>query len=202
MVRWNYILNMKIFSYLYDRTIFWSGHKHARYYLAGVSFIESSFFPIPPDMMLISMGLASPRRAWYNALIATLFSVAGGILGYYIGMYAIGFVEPYILSSSMAKHYINLKTWLDNSSVWLVVLAGITPFPYKIFTITAGAMHMPLPIFIIGSIIGRGMRFYLVSGILYFVGDSLERNLRRYIDFLGYFILIVLFLGYCIYKLI
>ena len=193
---------MKIFSYLYERTIFWSGHRHARYYLAGVSFIESSFFPIPPDMMLISMGLASPRKAWYNALIATLFSVAGGVLGYYIGMYAIGIVEPYILSSSMAKYYNDLKVWMNNSSVWLVILAGFTPFPYKIFTITAGAMHIPLFVFVLGSIIGRGTRFYLVSGVLYFVGDSLEKHLRRYIDFLGYFILVALLLGYGIYKLV
>lgn len=191
---------MKIFSYLYDKTILWSGHRHARYYLAGVSFIESCFFPIPPDMMLISMGLATPRKAWYNALIATLFSVAGGILGYIIGMYAIGLIEPYILDSSMAKHYNNLKIWMDSSGIWLILLAGFTPIPYKIFTITAGAMHMPLSLFIIGSIIGRGLRFYLVSGILYFVGDSLEKNLRRYIDFLGYFILIVMLLVYCFYK--
>ncbi len=192
--------NMKIFSYLYDRTIFWSGHRHARYYLAGVSFIESCFFPIPPDMMLISMGLASPRKAWYNAFIATLFSVAGGILGYYIGMYAIGFVEPYILASSMAKHYNNVKAWLSNSSMWLVILAGFTPFPYKVFTITAGAMQVPMFVFVIGSIIGRGLRFFLVSGILYYVGDSLEKNLRRYIDFLGYFILIAMVLIYFICK--
>ena len=191
---------MKVFSYLYDRTIFWSGHRHARYYLAGVSFIESCFFPIPPDMMLISMGLASPNKSWYNAFIATLFSVAGGILGYYIGIFAIEFVEPYILASSMAKHYYNLKIWLEQSSVWIVILAGFTPFPYKIFTITAGAMHIPLPIFIIGSIIGRGLRFFLVSGVLYYLGESLEKNLRRYVDLIGYFILIALVLVYAIYK--
>lgn len=191
---------MKIFSYLYDKTIFWSAHRHARYYLAGVSFIESCFFPIPPDMMLISMGLATPSRAWYNAFIATLFSVAGGILGYFIGMYAIGLVEPYILASSMAKHYNNLKIWMDHSGIWLILLAGFTPIPYKIFTITAGAMHMPLGLFIVGSIIGRGLRFYLVSGILYFVGDSLEKNLRRYVDIIGYFTLVVMLLVYCFYK--
>jgi len=193
---------MKIFSYLYDKTIFWSAHGHARYYLAGVSFIESCFFPIPPDMMLISMGLASPQRAWYNAFIATLFSVAGGILGYLIGMYAIGIVEPYILASSMAKHYHNLKIWMDHSGIWLILLAGFTPIPYKIFTITAGAMHMPISLFVIGSIIGRGMRFYLVSGLLYYVGASLEKKLRKYIDILGYSTLVIVLLAYGIYKLV
>ncbi|MDF1756905.1 MAG: DedA family protein [Legionellaceae bacterium] len=191
---------MKIFSYLYDRTIFWSGHRHARYYLAGVSFVESCFFPIPPDMMLISMGLATPKKSWYYALIATLFSVAGGILGYYIGMYAITFIEPYLLDSSFANHYINLKEWLSHSSVWLVIFAGFTPFPYKIFTITAGAMHVPMFVFIIGSIIGRGMRFFLVSGILFYAGDTLEKNLRRYVDIIGYALILVSIVGYCIYK--
>jgi membrane protein YqaA with SNARE-associated domain len=191
---------MKLFSYLYDRTIFWSGHRHARYYLAGVSFVESCFFPIPPDMMLISMGLATPKKSWYYAFIATLFSVAGGILGYYIGMYAITFVEPYIIASSFAKHYYGLREWLSHSSVWLVILAGFTPFPYKIFTITAGATHVPMLAFVVGSIIGRGMRFFLVSGILYYVGDALEKNLRRYVDIIGYALLVIMFLGYFLYK--
>lgn len=191
---------MKIFSYLYDKTIFWSGHRHARYYLAGVAFIESSFFPIPPDMMLISMGLAAPKKSWHYALIATLFSVAGGIFGYYIGKYAITLVEPYILASSFAQHYYNLKIWLQQTSLLLVILAGFTPFPYKIFTITAGAMHVPLSIFIVGSIIGRGLRFFFVSGVLYYVGDSLEKNLRRYIDIIGYVMLTALVVGYFLYK--
>ncbi|OGV30807.1 MAG: hypothetical protein A3E88_04415 [Legionellales bacterium RIFCSPHIGHO2_12_FULL_35_11] len=191
---------MKLFSYLYDRTIFWSGHRHARYYLAGVSFVESSFFPIPPDMMLISMGLATPHKSWYYAFIATLFSVAGGVFGYYIGKYAITFVEPYIMASSFSTHYLKLREWLSHSSLWLVVLAGFTPFPYKVFTITAGAMNVPMFVFILGSIIGRGVRFFLVSGILYYAGDSIEKNLRRYVDIIGYTLLLSMLLCYFIYK--
>jgi membrane protein YqaA with SNARE-associated domain len=191
---------MKIFSYLYDRTIFWSGHRHARYYLAGVSFIESCFFPIPPDMMLISMGLATPKRSWHYALIATLFSVAGGVLGYYLGMYAIKFIEPYIIASSFAHYYFDLKEWLGHGSVWIVILAGFTPFPYKIFTITAGAMHVSIYAFILGSIIGRGLRFFLVSGVLFYAGHRLERNLRKYVDFIGYAMLLAMVIGYFIYK--
>ncbi len=92
----------KPFSYLYDKTIAWAGHIKAPYYLALVSFAESSFFPIPPDVMLISMGLAKPKKAWIYAFIVTLFSVLGGILGYAIGFYAIDILHPYILASSSA----------------------------------------------------------------------------------------------------
>jgi len=191
---------MKLFSYLYDRTIFWSGHRHAHYYLAGVSFIESCFFPIPPDVMLISMGLATPKRSWYYALVATLFSVAGGILGYYIGMYAILLVEPYIISSSFAPAYHHIREWLTNSGLWVVILAGFTPFPYKIFTITAGAMHIPFIPFVVGSLIGRGLRFFLVSSIMYYAGHGLEKNLRRYIDIIGWGLLILIVIAFCIYK--
>lgn len=191
---------MKLFSYLYDKTIFWSAHRHARYYLAGVSFTESCFFPIPPDVMLISMGLASPMRAWINALIAMIASVAGGILGYCIGLYAMDLVFPYIMASSMAPKYLQLKDWLDHCSVWVIILAGFTPFPYKIFTITAGAMKIPFGLFVLGSIIGRGTRFYLVSGILYYFGDSLGRHLRRYIDIIGWVILGSVGIGACVYK--
>lgn len=191
---------MKLFSYLYDKTIFWSAHRYARYYLAGVSFTESCFFPIPPDVMLISMGLAFPHRAWYNAMIATLFSVAGGILGYCIGFYAMDFVLPYIMASSFAPQYLHLKDWLDHCSIWLIILAGFTPFPYKIFTITAGAMHIPFGFFVLGSIIGRGTRFYAVSAFLYYFGDQLGRHLRRYIDLIGWIMLLAIAIGASIYK--
>lgn len=191
---------MKLFSYLYDKTIFWSAHRHARYYLAGVSFIESCFFPIPPDVMLISMGLATPKRSWHYALIATLFSVAGGILGYMIGMYAMKLIQPYLLASSYASYYYQIQHWLDNSGLWVVILAGFTPFPYKIFTITAGAMHIPFIPFVIGSLIGRGGRFYLVSAILYYAGEGLETRLRRYIDIIGTIVLLAAVVIFCLFK--
>lgn len=191
---------MKFFSYLYDKTISWSAHRHAQYYLAGVSFTESCFFPIPPDVMLISMGLAFPQRAWYNALIATIFSVAGGILGYCIGLYAMDLVLPYIMDSSFAPQYLQLKDWLEHCNIWVVILAGFTPFPYKIFTITAGAMHIPFGLFVLGSIVGRGTRFYAVSAILYYFGERLGRHLRRYVDAIGWILLAATAIGICVYK--
>lgn len=192
---------MKIFSYLYNRTLLWSSHRHARYYLAGVSFAESAFFPIPPDVMLISMGLAIPKRSWYYALIATIFSVVGGILGYIIGFFGMEFLQPYIEMSSYAKNFHSVSNWLKAGGVWIVIIGSFTPFPYKIFTISAGAMHLALLPFIIGSLIGRGLRFFLVSGLLYFFGDRLQLRLRSYIDILGWSTIIIFVIVYIIWKL-
>jgi len=191
---------MKLFSYLYNKTMGWSGHRHAPYYLAGVSFAESSFFPIPPDVMLISMGLATPRRSWHYALIATLFSVMGGMLGYVIGMYCIEFLKPYIMASSYASSYNRIQGWFDEGGVWMVILAGFTPFPYKIFTVSAGALHMTFLPFVVGSVIGRGLRFFMVCSILYFVGERMEAKLRHYIDIIGMVLVAVIVLVFCLMK--
>lgn len=191
---------MKIFSYLYHKTITWSAHRHAPYYLAGVSFAESSFFPIPPDVMLVSMGLARPQFSWRFALIATFFSVIGGLFGYAIGYFAISFLKPYILASSYKIAYLKIVDWFKNGEVWMVILAGFSPFPYKLFTITAGAMQLPLLPFILGSIIGRGGRFYLVATLMYFFGEQIEQKLRRYIDFLGFSLIAIFALVYIYFQ--
>lgn len=191
---------MKFFSCLYNKTIGWSAHRHAPYYLAGVSFIESSFFPIPPDVMLISMGLATPRKSWHYALIATIFSVIGGMLGYLIGMYFIEFLRPYIVDSAYASSYYRIQDWFEHGGVWMVILAGFTPFPYKIFTVSAGALHMAFLPFVIGSVIGRGLRFFLVCGILYYAGERLEAKIRHYIDIIGCIMLAVIVVIFCLMK--
>lgn len=191
---------MKIFSYLYDKTIGWSGHRHAQYYLAGVSFIESSIFPIPPDIMLISMGLAQPTRSWRYALIATLFSVIGGIFGYFIGFYCMELIRPYILASSYASNFEQIQHWFEVYGVWIVIMAGFTPLPYKLFTVTAGALQMAFFPFVIASIIGRGLRFFLVCGILYFAGEKIETGLRRFIDIIGWSMIVILIVGFCLVK--
>ncbi len=182
---------IKIFSYLYDKSIAWSSHPNAHYYLGGVSFIESSFFPIPPDVMLVTMGLAKPKNVWYYALIATLCSVAGGILGYAIGYYAMMLIEPYLMASSFGPKFHQVVAWFDHFGLWMVVLAGFTPFPYKIFTISAGAMHMSFPLFFFGSILGRGLRFFLVCAIVHVTAERFEKHFKRYIDLIGWSVLLI-----------
>ena len=121
----------------------WSGHQHAPYYLAGVSFAESSFFPIPPDVMLISMGLAKPKSSWLYALITTLFSVLGGIFGYIIGHYFIEFIGPWIAQSAWKEKYDLIQHYFLLHGILTIFIAGFSPIPYKLFTIAAGAMSMP-----------------------------------------------------------
>ncbi|WP_133131259.1 YqaA family protein [Legionella yabuuchiae] len=191
---------MKFFSYWYDKTIAWSAHRHAPYYLAAVSFAESSFFPIPPDVMLLSMGLAKPSSSWRYALIALVFSVLGGIFGYFIGYLGIELIEPLLKSSSYAASYDKVAGWFNYYGVWIVILAGFTPLPYKLFTITAGVMQMPFFPFILGSILGRGLRFFLVSAIMYCAGERIQARLRYYVDWIGWSTIIIFVIVYCFYR--
>lgn len=193
---------MKIFTHLYDKMVRWSGHAHAPYYLAGVSFAESSFFPIPPDVMLISMGLANPRRSWQYALITTLFSVLGGVFGYLIGYFFIEAILPWIESSSWSSNFHQIQQWFTLHGILVIFIAGFSPIPYKLFTIAAGAMSMALLPFIFASALGRGLRFFLVSTIMYFFGDKLHNNLRQYVDIIGWSVLVVLILTLLIMKLL
>lgn len=183
---------MNLFGRLYDRVIEWSRHRHAVRLLAALSFAESSFFPIPPDVMLAPMTLAEPRRGWRFALIATLASVAGGIAGYAIGWFALDLVEPVLKSAGYWETYIRATRWFDEWGFWAILVAGFSPIPYKVFTIAAGALRMLLPGFVIASFVGRGARFFLVAGLLVLGGERFERGLRRHIDRLGWLTVVVI----------
>jgi membrane protein YqaA with SNARE-associated domain len=132
---------MKIFSPLYDRALHWSRHPHAERYLAGVSFAESSFFPIPPDVLLAPMTLARPERWWRLAALTTVTSVLGGLLGYLIGYVAIEAVTPLLHRVGYWEHFETAHDWFERYGFWAIFAAGFTPIPYKVFTIAAGAAH-------------------------------------------------------------
>lgn len=178
-----------LFSYFYNKIQHWSAHKYAPYYLAAVSFVESSVFPIPPDVMLISMGLAKPEKSWQYAAITTIFSVMGGIFGYALGYFCLEFIQPWLMHSSFTHNYLQIVRWFKDYGVSIIFLAGCTPIPYKLFTIAAGILNMALIPFIFASLIGRGIRFFLVAAILYCQGKKLEIKLRAYIDRIGWLIL-------------
>ncbi len=126
---------MRIFRHLYDKVLNWSHHRHAPYYLAGVSFAESSFFPIPPDVMLIPMVLSKPFKAWNFATITTISSILGGILGYLIGYYGFELLgEPLVKAFGYEESYARIVSWFAHYGFWAVLLAGFTPIPYKMFT--------------------------------------------------------------------
>ncbi len=193
---------MKFFSRLYDKVMQWSKHPHAERYLAGLSFAESSFFPIPPDVMLAPMALSRTDRAIRYALITTVASVSGGMLGYAIGFWFFDVIQSLIADGGRwGQHYLTTKAWFDKWGFWAMFIAGFSPIPYKVFTITAGIMGMLFLPFVIASAIGRGSRFFLVAGLMKWGGKEMEQKLKHYIDFLGWFVVFIGVIAYIIYKI-
>ena len=179
---------------LYNWTLDKANHKNAKWYLSLISFAESSFFPIPPDLLLIPMALASKTKAIFYAFICTFSSVLGGILGYAIGYYfyntlGIYIVEFYHLENSFSV----FEDYYKEFGILIVLGAGITPFPYKFITIASGVFGLNIFLFIIVSIIGRGFRFYLVAILLYYFGEKIKLIIDRYFNVLTivFFILLV-----------
>lgn len=191
---------MRIFGPLYDRVMRWSAHPHAEWYLGGLSFAESSFFPVPPDVMLAPMSLARPARAWRYALLTTLTSVLGGLLGYTIGYFAVELAEGLLRDAGYWEGYLQVREWFDAWGFWAVFLAGFSPVPYKLFTISAGALAMNLPLFALASFIGRGGRFFLVAGLIRAGGERMERGLRRHIDLLGWLVVVLVLAALVVWK--
>jgi membrane protein YqaA with SNARE-associated domain len=185
---------MALFSSLYDRVMVWSQHRHAPRYLAALSFSESSFFPIPPDVMLLPMALARPQRAWRLAALTTAASVLGGMLGYLIGMFAFELVEPLMQRLGYFPRYLQAKDWFAAWGFWAVFLAGFSPIPYKLFTIAAGVIAMPLIPFLLASLFGRGARFFLVAALMVWGGEGMQSRLRQYIDRVGWIMVLLVIL--------
>jgi membrane protein YqaA with SNARE-associated domain len=193
---------MKIFSSLYDRVLRWSSHPQADRYLAGMSFAESSFFPVPVDVLLAPMTLAKPEKWLRFGLIATAASVLGGLLGYLIGYLALEAVSPLLHKLGYWHHFQTASDWFDRYGFWAMFAAGFTPMPFKVFTIAAGAAHMGMVPFVIGSIIGRGARFVLVSGLVRWGGPKIEPHLRRYMDLIGWVTLALMIVGFTAWRLL
>ena len=182
----------RLFSRLLDLVLGWSKHPHAPWYLGGLSFAESSFFPIPPDIMLAPMVLARRDQAWRYALLTTVTSVAGGLAGYMIGSFAIDWIMPWLDQFGYAGKFEHAQSWFMEWGFWAILIAGFSPIPYKIFTIAAGAMSMMLLPFLLASAVGRGARFFLVSALIYWGGEPFERNLKRYVDVLGWAVIVII----------
>ncbi len=190
-----------MFTRLYDRVLGWSAHPRALSYLAGMSAAESSFFPIPPDVLLAPMCLARPERAWRFAAVCTLSSVFGGLLGFLIGQFAFQWIEPLMVRWGYGPAFESAVAAFDTYGFWYILLAGFTPIPYKVFTISAGVVGMPLLPFILGSVAGRGGRFFLVAGLIRLGGEPLAQRLRKYIDLIGWFVLLLALALFVVFKL-
>lgn len=177
---------MKLFAHLYERVLRWSAHPHAEVYLAGMSAAESIFFPVPPDVMLAPMTLARPQRWFRYAALCTVASVLGGVVGYALGHFALDAVMPWIERSGHRDTFDTVQSLFASYGFWIVFIAGFTPIPYKIFTIASGAAGMAMLPFVLGSMIGRGARFFLVAGLIAWGGAPFERLLRRFVEPLGW----------------
>lgn len=187
---------------IYDSVFHLSKENGAIYWLFAVAFIESSFFPIPPDVMLIPMILAAPKKAWSIAGVATVGSVIGAYLGYAIGFYFFQLIaEPLLNFYGYLEKFNSFKDLYNQYGAWIVFGAGITPFPYKIITIASGVVHMNLIVFTIASIIARGMRFFLVAWLLKKYGETMREFIEKNLGWLSILFLLLLIGGFAVIKL-
>ncbi|CAA7611517.1 Predicted membrane protein [Candidatus Terasakiella magnetica] len=188
---------------LYDWMMAKAVHRHAIWWLAAVSFIESSFFPIPPDVMLIPMVIAAPTQWLRIAMICTISSVLGGFLGYAIGFYAMDSIGMTILGVfHLQEKFHALKPIIDEWGVWFIIIKGMTPIPYKLVTITAGAFQFDPVKFTFASIIARGMRFAMVAALLWKFGPPIRVFIETRLKLVTTVFMVVLVGGFFAVKLL
>ena len=191
-----------LFAGIYNKMMGWAAHPHAERYLIGVSIFESIFFPVPTALMVAPMAIATPEKAVRIALIATTMSVLGGVVGYYLGYFAIGAIEPIIQNVGYWDKYMTAQQWFTEWGFWAVVIAGFSPIPFKLFTLSAGALSMALLPFILAAIIGRSAHFFLVALLMAWAGPKLEPVVKKYIEWLGWLtvLLIAAFIFFHYFK--
>ncbi len=186
---------------IYDWTLALATHRHAKWALASVSFAESSFFPIPPDIMLIPMILAERAKAWTLAFISTFSSTFGGLAGYAIGLFLFDTVGGAILSTyGLHDEFANLTRRYHEYGAWIVFIAGITPIPYKLITITSGAVSLDIAVFMVASLLSRGLRFFAIAGLLYWLGPTVRSFIERRLTLVFMIFIISLVGGFLIIK--
>ncbi len=174
---------MSIFKTWLDKLWEIAASKGAVRVLAGVSFTESIFFPIPPDLLLIPMALADRKNAFKLAAYCLIFSLLGGIIGYFIGFYFMDFIGmPIVKFYGLEGKYLTLQSYYEQYSAWAVAVAGLTPIPYKLCTLTAGAFKINFLIFIVASTLSRGFRFFMVAGLIYLFGEKVRFFLEKRFD--------------------
>ncbi len=194
---------MSMLRSLYDRTIRLADHPHALWALAVVAFVESSVFPIPPDVLMIPMILARPSRAWLIASVALVASVLGGLLGYAIGAFFYESVGQPILEAMGKGHAMEeFNQRFNDFGFWAVLTAGVTPFPYKVITIMSGWTGMPLGTFIATSILARALRFYVVAGLLWGFGEPIRDFIEKRLGLMFTLFIFLLIGGFLVVKYI
>jgi len=185
----------------YDWVLGWAERPGGVWALAGISFAESSFFPIPPDILLIPLCLSAPKRAFWYAGLCTAASVAGGMLGYGIGFLFFESVGGAIIEFyGLARFFEQVGDFYTRYAAGFVVVAGFTPIPYKVFTIAAGFFEVNFPIFVAASVVGRGGRFFLVAALLRFFGEPMKDFIDRYFNWLTVALGVLFVGGFAVIK--
>jgi len=186
---------------IYDRVMGLAAHRHAIWWLAAISFIESSVFPIPPDVLLIPMVLAARDRAWRYAAVCTIASVLGGMLGYAIGLYLFESAgQPLLEFYGYAAKFDEFRGRYNEWGAWIVFIAGVTPFPYKVITIASGATQLDPWVFTMASITARGLRFFLVAALLWWVGPPIREFIERRLGLMTILFCVLLIGGFVVLK--
>jgi membrane protein YqaA with SNARE-associated domain len=184
---------------LYDWMLSWAHRPGGSYALFGISFAESSFFPIPPDPLLLALALGRPKKALVFAAICTAGSIFGGMLGYAIGWFIWGNVSGFFFShvpGVTPEGFAIVNDWYNRWGFWAVFLAGFTPLPYKVFTLASGVFQISFPIFVIASTLSRAARFFAVATLVYFFGPPIQRFIDRHFNRLAWLFGALLILGF------
>ena len=190
-------MTKRIYQWMVDS----AAQSNAIWILAAISFIESSFFPIPPDIMLIPMVIAAPARAWRIAFVATFASVIGGYFGYAIGFWGYDLIaRPLLEFYGYLAKFETFKQYYNEYGAWIVFAAGITPFPYKVITIASGAVGLNLFVFGVASIFARGLRFFIIAGLLHHFGAPIKNLIEKHFGLLSILFLILLIGGFYLLK--
>ena len=190
---------------LYEWTLSWAEKPSALGALMALSFAESSFFPIPPDVLLLPLCLSRPKKWYLIAGYCTLFSVLGGLLGYVIGLLGWGMAAEFFyqfVPGFSPEKFVRVQALYEEWGAWVVFSAGFSPIPYKVFTITSGVMEMPVGLFVIASVIGRGLRFFLVGWLVARFGEPLKEWIERYFNVLAAAAVALLILGFLVMRLV
>lgn len=191
---------MKIFGTMYDKVMSWSTHRYATAWLMFVSFIESIFFPIPTDIMLIPMAMNHPKQALKLGIYTAIASAVGGMIGYALGYYAFDSVQEYIVKWGYQGHLETAMSWFKQWGILVVFIAGFSPIPYKVFTICAGVMQMAFLPFVITSVISRAARFILVAKLAAWGGQKFAHKLRQSIEIIGWAVVVLAVIIYLILR--
>ncbi|MBW2194251.1 MAG: DedA family protein [Deltaproteobacteria bacterium] len=188
---------------LYDWVLHWAKTPYGTWALFILAFCESSFFPIPPDVLLIAVCVAVPTRSFKYAMVCSVGSVLGGCLGYFIGwQFMVSIGEAIIRFYGLHDKYEYIQQLYKTYDAWAVGIAGLTPIPYKVFTITAGAFHINFMVFLIASAVSRSARFFVVGGLIYMFGSKIQSFIERRFNILAVLFVILLILGFVVIKYI